>query len=322
MRALVVAAVGVCVGAAVLAANSTRRLHVPLGLDLYVPAPPENPITPEKLALGRQLFFDRRLSGDGRTSCATCHQPSRAFTDGRVVSVGVHGRIGRRNTPSLLNRAYGQRFFWDGRAATLEDQVTMALEGRTDLDLPAADAAKRLSTVRDYVTPFRAAFDEPVSARGIVRALATFVRGQLSANSAYDRYAAGDRRALSSTAQRGLDLFTGKANCWQCHAGSSFTDEGTHNTGVGRGDAGRFEFTRHPDDRGRFKTPSLRNVAATAPYMHDGSFATLDAVVDFYDRGGGPNPRLDRLIRPLRLSSEERRSLVAFLSSLTGRPSR
>jgi cytochrome c peroxidase len=323
MRAIAVVALGVCVGAAVLSANSTRRLPVPLGLDLYVPAPSENPITPEKLALGRRLFFDRRLSGDRRTSCATCHQPSRAFTDGRVVSVGVHGRRGRRNTPSLLNRAYGQRFFWDGRTTTLEGQVTMALQGRTDLDLPAADAATRLSTVREYVTAFRAAFDEPVSARGIVRALATFVRGQLSANSAYDRFAAGDRRALSSAAQRGLDLFTGKANCWQCHAGSLFTDEGTHNTGVGPGrDAGRFEFTRHPDDRGRFKTPSLRNVAVTAPYMHDGSLASLDAVVGFYDRGGGPNPHLDRLIRPLRLSSDERRSLVAFLDSLTGRPSR
>ena len=317
-RVLVIAAVAVCaaIGAG---ADSSRALAVPRGLDLYVPAPPENPITTAKLALGRRLFFERRLSGDGRTACATCHQPSRAFTDGLPVPIGVHGRSGRRNTPSLLNRAYGRRFFWDGRAATLEEQVTAALEGPTDLDLRAPAAAARIAGDREYVGGFKAAFDEPVSASALVRALATFVRGQLSADSAFDRFVAGNRRALSRPARTGLALFNGKANCWRCHAGPLLTDEGLHNTGVSVGrDLGHFEFTRHPEDRGRFKTPSLRNVAITAPYLHDGSVATLDAVVEFYDRGGQRNPNLDTQIQPLRLSQEERAALIAFLRSLTG----
>jgi cytochrome c peroxidase len=318
MRAIAIAALGVCVSAGAMS-NSSRALPVPLGLDLYVPAPAENPITPETLALGRRLFFDRRLSRDGRTSCSTCHQPSRAFSDGRPLPIGVHGRAGRRNAPSLLNRAYGQRFFWDGRAATLEDQVGMALAGRTDLDLPATDAAARIANDRNYVAEFRAAFAEAVSARDLVRALATFVRGQLSGGSAFDRFSAGDRSALSARARLGFDLFSGKANCWRCHAGPLLTDERFHNTGVSWGrDPGRFEFTRHPEDRGRFKTPSLRNVAITAPYMHDGSITSLESVIEFYDRGGQANPNLDAQIRPLRLSPEERQALVAYLKSLTG----
>jgi cytochrome c peroxidase len=318
MRALAVAALGVSISLG-LSANSTRALKVPRGLDLYVPAPAANPISPEKLALGRRLFFERRLSSDGRTACATCHQPARAFSDGLTVPIGVSGRAGRRNVPSLLNRAYGQRFFWDGRAETLEEQVAMALEGPTDLDLSPTEAVARIAGDRGYVAAFKAAFGEPVSATGLTRALATFVRGQLSADSAFDRFAAGNRRALSARAQQGFELFNGKANCWLCHAGPLLTDERFHNTGVSWGrDAGRFEFTDHPDDRGRFKTPSLRNVAVTAPYMHDGTVATLEAVVEFYDRGGQSNPNLDRLIQRLRLSSEERQGLVAFLRSLTG----
>ena len=188
MRSIAIAALALGVGAAGATANSSRALSVPLGLDLYVPAPAENPITPQKLALGRRLFFDPRLSRDGRTACATCHQPARAFSDGRAVPVGVLGRAGRRNVPSLLNRAYGQRFFWDGRAATLEEQVSLALGGRADLDFPAAEAAARIASVREYDSAFRAAFDEPVSAPSLIRAIATFVRGQLSGNSAFDRW--------------------------------------------------------------------------------------------------------------------------------------
>jgi cytochrome c peroxidase len=318
MRTIAIVALGVSlsVGAVV---NGTVALAVPRGLDLYVPAPAENPITPEKLVLGRRLFFDRRLSRDGRTACASCHQPARAFSDGRPLPVGAHGRVGRRNTPSLLNRAYGERFFWDGRAATLEAQVSMALEGRTDLDLSPNEAAGRIATVGEYVAAFTSAFGEPVSARGLIRALATFVRGQLSGDSAFDRFAAGDRHALSVPARRGFELFNGKAGCWRCHAGPLLSDDGFHNTGVSWGkDPGLFEVTGHPEDRGRFKAPSLRNVAITAPYMHDGSITSLDVVIAFYDRGGQGNPNLDPRIRPLRLSTEERQALVACLQSLTG----
>lgn len=309
--------------AAALQAEDPSGLPVvpPLGLDLYLPAPPDNPITAEKLALGRRLFADERLSADGRTSCASCHQRERAFTDGRRVARGVFGRTGRRNVPSILNRAYGTSFAWDGRAATLEDQVRRAIVGNRDLGLSVAVAAERLFFDGTYTAAFEAAFAAPVSGDRLVQAIATFVRGALSGGSPFDRFFAGDQTALAPAARRGYALFTGQARCARCHAGPLFTDEDLHNTGVGWGrDAGRFEVTGLSHDRGRFKTPSLRNVVLTAPYMHDGSLTTLEAVVEFYDRGGGRNPNLDPAIRPLRLSSGQRSDLVAFLRALQGEP--
>ena len=317
MRLIAVLAAGVIASFGAPGANSV--LSVPIGLDLYVPAPAGNPITAEKIALGRRLFFERRLSRDGRTACASCHNPARAFTDGRRLAVGVEHRLGRRNTPSLLNRAYGTTFFWDGRAATLEDQVQMALAGRTDLDLPAFDAAARLATDRGYATAFPSVFGSTISAEALVQALATFVRAQLSGASAFDRFAAGDRTALTPAARTGLALFNGKARCTRCHSGPLLSDEDLHNTGVSWGaDPGRFEVTQRTEDRGRFKTPSLRNVAITAPYMHDGSMETLDDVIAFYDRGARANPNLDEQIRPLGLTMQEREAIVAFLRRLTG----
>ena len=315
-------AVGGESGAAVPQTDASPGPPVPpLGLDLYLPAPPDNPITAEKLALGRRLFEEPRLSADGRTSCASCHQPDRAFTDGRRVARGVFGRAGRRNVPSILNRAYGTAFSWDGRAATLEDQVGRAISGHRDLGVPVALAAGRLAHDTTYDAAFDAAFASPVSGDRLVQAIATFVRGALSGNSPFDRFFAGDRAALSPAARRGFALFTGQARCGRCHAGPLFTDEDLHNTGVGWGrDAGRFEVTGLPQDRGRFKTPSLRNVTLTAPYMHDGSVNTLEAVVDFYDRGGRRNSNLDPAIRPLRLTSDQRSDLVAFLRALQGQP--
>ena len=290
----------------------------PLGLDLYIPAPPDNPITAAKVRLGRQLFADARLSADGRTSCESCHQSERAFTDGRRVSRGVFGRTGRRNVPSILNRAYGTAFSWDGRVATIEDQVSRAISGDRDLGLPVDVAAERVARDSTYAAAFNEVFAAPVSGDRLVQAIATFVRGSLSGGSPFDRFFAGDPTALSSAAQRGYALFTGRARCSRCHAGPLFTDDGLHNTGVGGNDRGQFEVTGLPQDRGRFKTPSLRNVVLTAPYMHNGSFATLESVVEFYNRGGRPNPNLDPAIRPLRLSAGERTDLVAFLRALEG----
>jgi len=296
-----------------------RPVVPPPGLDLYLPAPPDNPVTAPKLALGRRLFFETRLSADGRTSCASCHEPGRAFTDGRRVARGAFGREGRRNVPSILNRAYGTSFFWDGRAATLEEQVRQAISGSRDLGIPVAVAAERLSGDATYAAAFDAAFGARPSADRLAQAIATFVRGTLSGDSAFDRFFAGGAGALSPAARRGLDVFNGRARCGRCHAGPLFTDEELHNTGVGWGrDAGRYEVTRLPEDRGRFKTPSLREVSLTAPYMHDGSIRTLDAVARFYDAGGGANPNLDPAIRPLRLTSGERADLVAFLHALEG----
>ena len=308
--------------AAVLAQTngaSNPVLITPLGLDLHLPAPLDNPITSEKLTLGARLFEETRLSADGRTSCASCHQPERAFTDGRRVSRGVFGRDGRRNVPSILNRGYGTAFAWDGRAASIEDQVRRAISGNSDLGLPVAAAADRLTRDAAYAAMFDAAFGAPVSEDRLVRAIATFVRGTLSGDSPFDRFLNGDAMALSASARRGYDVFTRQARCSRCHAGPLLTDDDLHNTGVSWGrDAGRFEVTGLPQVRGRFKTPSLRNVTVTAPYMHDGSITTLEGVVTFYNKGGGRNPNLDPAIRALRLTSAERSDLLAFLRTLQG----
>jgi cytochrome c peroxidase len=272
-------------------------ITIPLGLDLYLPAPEDNPLTTEKLALGRQLFFDRRLSSDRSISCASCHDPERAFSEPRPVSVGVYGRHGRRNAPALINRGYGRRFFWDGRVPTLEEQVLKPIEDPNEMDLPLEQAATRVN----------------LSVREISHALASFVRSILSGDAPYDRFLNGDRAALTALQQAGLQLFRGKGNCNSCHIGPNLTDESLHNTGVawlngklldeGAGD-------------GKFKTPTLREVARTAPYMHDGSLKTLQEVVEYYDRGGNPNPHLDVELRPLRLTSEEKAALAEFLRSL------
>jgi cytochrome c peroxidase len=282
-------------------------LAIPLGLDLYLPVPESNPLTAEKVALGRQLFFDRRLSADGSISCASCHNPGRAFADARPVAVGIFGRRGTRNAPSLINRAWGRSFFWDGRTTTLEAQVLRPIEDPNEMGSSVAAGARRVGRSPDELRD----------------ALASYVRSILAGNSAFDRYAAGDRRALSPEAQAGLRVFRGKGNCSTCHIGPTLTDEAFHNTGVavrdGRViDVGRAAVTGRAADRGAFKTPTLREVARTAPYMHDGSLATLEDVIDFYDRGGRPSPALDADIRPLNLSAAEKRALAAFLRALSG----
>lgn len=271
----------------------------PLGLDLYMPVPEGNPITGEKIALGRRLFFDRRLSRDGSISCSSCHDPERAFSDGRAVAIGVFDRRGRRNSPALINRGYGRLFFWDGRVDTLEEQVLKPIEDPNEMDLPLAQAAARVSLAPDE----------------IARALASFVRSILSGDSSYDSYINGDRTALTPEQQAGLQLFRGKANCTACHVGPNFTDERLHNTGVAWRDG---HFTDRGAGQGNFKTPTLREVARTAPYMHDGSLATLADVVEFYDAGGRANPGLDPEIRRLGLSPDEKRALAGFLGALAG----
>jgi cytochrome c peroxidase len=274
-------------------------LAVPLGLDLYLPAPEDNPLNAERIALGRQLFFDRSLSRDSTVSCSSCHDPERAFSDGRVIAVGISGRQGRRNSPALINRGYGRIFFWDGRVATLEEQVLKPIEDPNEMDLPLAEAAARVGLGREE----------------IARALASFVRSILSGDSRFDRYMNADRDALTPEQQTGLQLFRGKANCTACHVGPNFTDERLHNTGVAWRDG---RFTDAGAGQGNFKTPTLREIGRTAPYMHDGSLATLEEVIEYYDRGGNQSPGLDAEIRPLRLTVAEKQSLIAFLRALNG----
>ena len=285
---------------------SPKRLEIPLGLDAYMPVPEDNPLTPEKIALERSLFSDRRLSKDRSLSCASCHDPERAFSDGRPVALGVFGRQGRRNAPALINRAYGRSFFWDGRVSTLEEQVLKPIQDPNEMDMTLSEAAARVALLAEEIS----------------RALASYVRSILSGDSPFDRFLNGDRAALSAEQQTGLQIFRGKANCIACHVGPNFTDERFHNTGVAWRedrllDEGRFAVTAKPEDHGAFKTPTLREIARTAPYMHDGSLSTLEDVIEYYDRGGNRNPYLDVELRPLRLAPEEKKAMITFLRSLS-----
>ena len=266
-----------------------------------------NPLTPEKIDAGRKLFFDTRLSADNSTSCATCHDPSKAFTDGRAIARGVHDALGSRNTPSLVNAGFGRAFFWDGRATTLEAQVLGPMTNPNEMGLTESDIQKRTN----------------MKAADVADALASYVRTIRSRDSRDDYFRAGQTQMLSVDERAGLDVFRGR-QCVTCHGGPNLTDDRFHNTGIGWAngqfaDQGRVVVTNDERDRGAFKTPSLRDVARTAPYMHDGSLATLGDVVAFYSQGGRRNPNQDPRMRPLNLSRDEQRALVAFLKALNGK---
>jgi cytochrome c peroxidase len=299
------------------------RPTTPLGLDEYYFIPDSNPLTRETVALGERLFADPILSGDRGTACASCHQPDNAFSDSVPFSRGAYGTRAARNTPTLMNRAYGRTFFWNGRAASLEEAVLQPIRNPIELNLSLDEAVTRLQNDAAYRSAFAGLFSDGATEQNLARVLASYVRTLRSGNAPVDRYYRGDEAALSADAQAGLRLFVGKANCVHCHVGPNFTDERLHNTGISWGgvDRGHYDVTGRETDRGKFKTPTLRNVALTAPYMHDGSLTTLRDVVDHYDRGGTTNPNLDHEIRPLRLTSREREQLIAFLECLTEAPS-
>jgi cytochrome c peroxidase len=293
---------------------------IPEGLATPI-VPVDSPLTLERVELGRKLFFDPILSEDRTIACASCHIPEKGFSGGTAKSKGIHGLQGRRRSPSLLNRSLGTAFFWDGRAKTLEDQALKPLADPTEMGTSVELITTRLKADSTYNSLFTRAFpEEGVSAQNLARALASFQRVLLRGNSPIDRFRKGERDQASVEAAHGFWLYESKGGCWRCHSGSNFTDEKFHNTGVSWGreplDLGRFEHTGEQEDRGRFKTPSLRGVELTAPYMHDGSLATLEDVIEFYDRGGVRNPNLDSAIKPLNLSSSEKKALVAFLKSL------
>ena len=332
-------------------ADEPLTVEVPAGLPELTAnnvVPTANPLTKGKYELGRQLYFDPRVSKDGNVSCATCHDPAKGWTDQLPTSVGISGQVGARNAPTVLNTAYGRSMFWDGRAPSLEGQAQGPIQNKIEMgDQSYEEIIDRLRAIEGYSEPFRKVFGTDVTLDGISKAIATFERVEaLTGDSKYDRYRGGDMEALTESEKRGLVLFgerlddfdeykptveLQKAKCTLCHVGFNFTDEKFHNLGVGWDDElGKFDDpgrwaispvgAKDLTELGAFKTPMLRDLEQTAPYMHDGSEATLADVIEYYDKGGNPNPYLDVDMKPLKLTVEEKADVVAFLKALGGAP--
>ena len=333
----------------------------PVGLpadtwDYYVPK--NNPMTAAKLELGRKLFFDARLSADGQISCSTCHKPELAFTDGKPVAEGIAGKLGTRNSPTLINAMFTPNQFWDGRAGTLEEQAIQPLTNPLEMgNRSYDDVVHRLREVPDYRAEFQSVFGSEIKIELVGRAIAAYERTLVSGDSPFDRFIAGEQTAISEAAKQGFALFRGKARCSRCHTFSDaspfFTDFNYHNTGVaanhpnfekiareaflvaetdrakevidrllnepGGQELGRLAVSYQILDLGTFRTQSLRNIALTAPYFHDGSAKTLADVVKFYNKGGGQNINREWDLNALALTEEEQKDLVAFLETLTGK---
>ena len=325
--------------AALNADNPIRPVSPPpFGMEEFFAEAPVAP-APARVRLGRWLFYDARLSADGTVACASCHRPTHAFSEPRRVSVGIGGAVGRRKAQTLLNLGArtelvdtpvaerGEWFFWDGRIRSLEAQVLVPIAEPTEMGMDHRRLLDRVNAIRGYRPYFAEAFGTPeVTLQRVAASLADYVRTLRSGNAPFDRWQYGaDRRAMSAAAKRGSDLFSFKGRCAMCHAGFNFSDGRFHNLGVGWDavsesfrDEGRARVTGADRDRGAFKTPGLRDVAKRAPFMHDGSLATLRDVVEFYNRGGNPNPWRSGRLGPLGLGPDEVDALVAFLEALTG----
>ena len=285
-------------------------------------------VTPEKVRLGRWLFFEKRLSADASISCASCHRPENAFSEPTPHSKGVGGHEGNRKAPTFVNGAWPlfPVFFWDGRAPSLIEQAKGPIANPIEMAMTHEKVSLAIAAVPGYRRAFASAFgDDHVTIDRIAEAIAAYESTRVSGNSAFDRFDAGDTKALSPEAARGRALFFGKAQCNQCHFGWNFTDSQFHNLGIGWdkkkkafADVGRAKISGKKEDTGAFKTPTLREVSRHAPYMHDGSLATLRDVVQHYDKGGIPNPWLDKKVFKLKLSAQEVDDVVAFLKSLDG----
>lgn len=304
------------VGTLLLVSLPVLAEDLPLGLP-PIKHPKENQSTPEKIALGKQLYFDPRLSLDNTVSCASCHDPQKGWSNGEAVATGVGGLKGGRSAPTIINAAYGKLQFWDGRAANLEEQALGPIQNPIEMTMTLDKVVERLNEIAGYKQQFQDLFGTDVTSEGIALAISAYERTILSGDAPYDRFKAGDTAAMSESAQRGLKLFTGKAHCSACHSGPNFTDNAFHNIGVNidkeMPDLGRFEISGLEGDKGAFKTPTLREIARSAPYMHDGSQATLEEVVEHYVKGGTPNPQLDEEIFKLNLTAEEKADLITFM---------
>lgn len=303
--------------------------EVPLGLQ-PIPWPEDNPYTKEKEDLGRILYFDKRLSSNQTVSCATCHNIPCAYSDCRILAIGIDDSVGTRHSPTIINAAYARLLFWDGRASSLEEQCKGPIgnpkEMTLDKDVHEAhrECVKRVINIAGYRPLFKKAYGtEEITLDRLSKAIATFERTVLSGNSPYDKYKAGDKTAMTEEQIRGMKIFMDrKVGCANCHSGFNFTDEKFNNIGVGMDaehpDLGRYMITHEEKDWGAFKTPTLRESEHTAPYMHNGSLATLEDVIDYYDKGGTPNKNLHPLLKPLHLTPEQKQALVSFMKALSG----
>ncbi len=305
------------------------QIKAPLGLP-PVPVPADNPPTAETISLGRRLYYDPILSVDNTVSCATCHSPEAGFADPKPVSTGVNGKKGTRNSPTVLNSAYYEVQFWDGRAPSLEKQAEGPVQNPVEMANTLDKVVEKLSADASYREQFAKAWGpEPITYERVEKSIASFERSVVAGNSPFDRWKYGhDEKAVSESVKRGFAVFTSekKGNCASCHTVGAkyalFTDNQFHNIGVGVdmgkiNDDGLFAVTHKEEDRGKFKTPSLRNIAKSGPYFHDGSLKNLKEVIDFYIGAGNSNPNLDKKIHVLDfLSGQERADLEAFLNSL------
>ena len=288
------------------------------------PEPAHNVGTPARVSLGKTLFFDPRLSGSNWISCATCHNPSLAWSDGLPTGIGHGMQELKRATPALLNCGFNTTLMWDGRAPNLEEQALGPITAAAEMNQDLPGLVRKLSAISGYAPMFEAAYPgEGISEKTIGKAIAAYERTILSGESPFDRWRRGDKRAVDESVKRGFVLFEGKANCVKCHEGFNFTDNGFHNIGLkpreGDVDSGRFAIRPIRAVYGAFRTPTLRDVELTAPYMHDGSLRTLDDVVEHYDRGGDTLENLSPNMKPLGLSAQEKADLVSFMKSLTGK---
>lgn len=283
-----------------------------------VAVPKDNPQTPEKIELGKLLYFEKRLSRDFSMSCATCHHPDKGYADGHALGPGFGGKPLGRHSPTTLNTAFNQPQFWDGRATGLEEQAggPMLAAGEMNMGTPEL-VISRLKAIPGYQSRFQKVFGKnSITFANVKKAIASFERTLITRDSRFERYLKGNKSALSKQEKRGLGLFIGKAQCTQCHSGANLTDNQFHNIGVPGKDAGRFAVTKKAKDKGAFKTPTLHHITETAPYMHDGSLKTLEEVVDFYNKGGGKSESKSDLIMPLELTDQEKKDLLAFLKTL------
>jgi cytochrome c peroxidase len=286
-----------------------------------IPAPPNNPVTQEKVELGFRLWFEPLLSANNKMSCATCHSHLSGFSNGEANAIGVVGQRGKRNVPTTYGSAYIHEAFWDGRAKTLEEQALMPIQDPIEMNEQLPNVIRKLGEVEYYRWKFKEVFNSEITPEGMGQALASFQRALTLAPTPYEQYEQGNANALSPEQKRGMDIFFGKGRCFTCHRGPALTNQTFANIGVGmdkpQPDLGRYNVTRMEWDRGAFKVPTLLNIAKTAPYMHDGSMSTLAEVIEHYDRGGIANDNLDPRIGLLRLSGEEKKSLEAFLHALS-----